>query len=586
MQTNKLGLTIPTQENSKSTIDLSLPAIEKWRSELQTADVGETSRNIFSMLKTMNSTRIEPTIRFQLLELLRPLSQIIYQSLKKHYFNQIQPLSEKKISILELSITLQTEILNGYKIIVEDINMSSNSSLKNSTLPNAIYRAFKHFNNILATYYQTYTEQPENMWKEMHILYKYALACKISENIITLDISVSNKKIDVITPYKHALFIASTSPYQWRQQEQEILYHYVVLWDDYISIRNLKSSDRTQCNDVFFIPINDDHGPFTIDATKTSTPDSGSVLDLSKLTTYLKNFDKQQNTPVSKNSKDPKDITIAEYSLQKLINYLTNGTNRKLERFNIIGHVSVTFGFPSTHYYINKRKIFKPESVGEESDDSMQELELNVDSVLEDTSNTEPAYKPDTALYACKLTNIHGEGAGIIFQDIRFPPIQPGEIIAIAITMGETFDQDETHWNIGTIRWLKHNQQNKLLAGIEILAPFAMAAAVQLLKDGNGVGYFQRAFLFQNNDHNKITYNLIAPIVHFETDKHVKIYSFFHKKFVETKLKEQLSVNNNFKCFAIDIHLPTNSTTSKSNTNTNKDPSNKDPLSTSIWKEL
>ena len=53
------------------------------------------------------------------------------QSFKKHYTNQTEPLSEQKISILELSRSLQVEILNGYKIVIEDINMSPNSSLKN-----------------------------------------------------------------------------------------------------------------------------------------------------------------------------------------------------------------------------------------------------------------------------------------------------------------------------------------------------------------------------------------------------------------------------------------------------------------------
>lgn len=578
MQTNTLGLTIPSQTNDKPTIDLSLAAIEKWRSELQTADLGETSRNVFSMLKTMNETTIEPSLRFQLLELLRPLSQIIYQSLKKHYINQVQPLSEQKISILELSRTLQNEILNGYKIVIENINMSSGSNLKSSVLPNAIYRAFKHFNNILASYYQTYTDQPENVWKEMHIIYKYALSCKIIENPITLDINEEKNKITVITPYKHALFIASTSPYQWRQPEQDMLYNYAILWDEYMSIRNFKSSDRGVANDLFFISANEDLAPFPVNLEKNTLSDTGFILDLSKLTVYLKSTNKQPNAA---NSKEP---AMATYSLQKLINYLINGTKRQLERFNIIGHVSVTFGFPSTHYHINKRKNFKPESIGtDDIDDAIQDLGLTLDESPAD--GAEKVYKTDSALYPCRLTNIHGEGAGIVFQDVCFPPIQPGEIVAMAITMGEQSDLDETHWNIGTIRWLKHNRQNKLMAGIEILAPFAMAAAVQLIKEGGAtVGYFQRAFLFQNNDPNKIAYNLITPIVQFETGKPIKIYSYYHKKFIETKLKEQLTGNNNFKCFAIDINLPTK--LDKKDANTDLKPGNPDPLSTNIWKEL
>lgn len=580
MQKNTLGLILPAQINEKPTIDLSLTAIEKWRSELQTADLGETSRNVFYMLKTMNEYIIEPSLRFQLLELLRPLSQIIYQSLKKHYINQLHPLSEQKIAILELSRTLQNEILNGYKTIIENINLSS-PNLKNSVLPNAIYRSFKHFNNILASYYQTYTEQPENIWKEMHIIYQYALLCKISETPITLDINEQKSKIEVITPYKHALFIASTNPYKWRQPEQEMLYNYAVLWNEYIVLRNFKSSDRGSTNDLFFVAATEDLPPFPLNLQRNVLSDTGFTLDLSKLTAYLKNNHKQQNA-----ANAPESASVA-YSLQKLINYLINGTERQLERFNIIGHVSVTFGFPSTHYHINKRRNFQPESIGTyDLDNSMQDMQLG--SILDEApaeAGSEQVYKADSALYPCRLTNIHGEGAGIVFQDICYPPIQPGEIVAMAITMGEQLELDETHWNIGTIRWLKHNRQNKLMAGIEILAPFAMAAAVQFLKDGKPVGYFQRAFLFQNHDPDTITYGLITPIVQFETGKSIKIYSYYHKKFVETKLKEQLTSNNNFKCFAIDINLPTSST-KKADPAINQKSSSSDPLSTNIWKEL
>lgn len=550
MQINTLGLTIPAPTNNKPTIDLSLTAVEKWRTALQTADLNATSSTVLAMLKSINETIIEPNIRFQLLELVRPLSQVIYQSFKKHYTNQTEPLSEQKISILELSRSLQVEILNGYKIVIEDINMSPNSSLKNSVLPNAIYRSFKHFNNILATYYQTYIEQPGNIWKEMHIIYKYALSCKIENTVITLDINEHKNKIEVVTPYKNALFIASTSPYQWRQAEQEILFNYALLWDEYVSIRNFKSSDANSENSLYFIPINEDMAPFPANIEKTSLSETGFTLDLSKLTVYLKNYVKQPSTA------NPKESFMATYSLQKLINYLLNGPKRQLERFNIIGKVSVTFGFPSTHYYINKKKNFKAESIDSDESDNSGVEELQLGAELEEATETDKVYKADSALHHCKLTNIHGEGAGIIFQDDSFPPIQPGEIIAMAITMDEQFELDETHWNIGTIRWLKRNKQNQLTAGIEIVAPFAMAAAVQLMKDDKTIGYFQRAFLCQNNDSNKIVFNLITPIVSFETGKKVKIYSFFHKKFVETILKEQLSINNNFRSFVIDINLP------------------------------
>ncbi len=584
MRTNKLGLTLPEQTNNKPTIDLSVEGVEKWRSHLQTADTGETAHNVFTMLKEMNSTIIPPTNRFQVLELLRPLSQVIFQLLKKHYVNRTQPLSPKKLNIVELSRILQTEMLNSYKIIIEDIANDPSATLKTEILPNAIYRALRHFNNILSSYYQLYSEQPANIWKEMHILYKYALDCKIAENPITLEIMENNKNLVATTPYKHAIFLASIHPYQWRQSEQEMLYKYANLWDEFITIRSFKSKDRTENSGIIFIPINEDLSPFPITIKKTTINDSGLILDLSNLVSYLKtNINNLKNISGT-------ETAIEIYSLQKLASYIIGGPTRKMERFNIIGQVSAAFGALSTHYHINQRRLFKPENVGTDTpEDSMQELnsDLSLDDALSSNSNTEQEFKADTFLYKCKLMNIHGEGAGISFQDISFPPIQPGEIVAMTIASSDGVDLDETHWNIGTICWLKHDAQNKLIAGIKILAPFAIAAAVQLLKDGNGVGYFQRALLFQ--DHTE-TFNLITPIMQFETGKTVKIYSYYHKIFVETELKKQVDANNNFKCFIVNINLnPSNVEIPKINAASIVEPAKEDATVTSnanIWKDL
>ena len=546
MQTNKLGLIIPEQTNHNPTTDLSAEAIEKWRNHLQTADTGETTQNLVNMLKEMNSTVLAPNHRFQILELLRPITQVIYQSVKKSYINRTQPLPQNKLTIVELSRAMQTEILNGYKIIINNIISESITELKIEMLPNSIYRAFKHLNNLLFSYYQLYTQQPENLWKEMHILYRCAIDSNIATTPITLDIGEA-KNTTVISPYKCALFLAATHPYQWRQNEQDLLYKCATQWDEFISIRNFKSKDQTNSNGLFFIPITEDLGPFSMLIERSPINDSGLVLDISKLITYLKTT--YHSTKMS--SEQETETTI--YSLQKLTIYFSEEQQRKLERFNIIGQVSTAFGALATHYHINQRKTFKPDNV--DSDDNeqgdMQELQLGTDTGLDDiTTTTKTEFKADTYLYQCNLVNIHGEGSGITFKDMSYPPIQPGELVAMTISLGDT-DLDESHWNIGTIRWLKHNIQGKLTAGIQILAPFAMAAAVQLIKD-NSAGYFQRALLLKDNT-SQNTFNLITPIIQFEAGKKVRIYSYYHKEFFETELKQLLNSNNNFKCFATKI---------------------------------
>lgn len=554
MQTNNIGLTIPEQNDNQSTTDLSLGAITEWCSHLQISDPTETTQSIVSMLKNLNSTVITVDHRFQLMETLRPITQNIYQTIKKQYINRIQPLTPNKMINIELSRTLQTEILNGYKIIIQNIANDANAKLKAEILANSIYRAFQHFNNILLSYYQLYAPEPANLWKEVHIIYKYAEDCKLTENPITIEPGDSNNKVLIINPYKGLLFLSSTNPYQWRQAEQDLLYKYASIWDEFINIRPFKTKDQTDNAGIFFISINEDLAPFPINIDKTLMQDTGFVLDLSKLINHIK---KNNNTI------NNQETEIGKNGLQKLISYLLLGPKRNLDRFNILGKVSTAFGFLSTHYHINKKKTFKPENVdAPDSDDNIQEFQLSADTVFDELSTStknEAEFKIDKFLYKCNLMNIHGEGACVSFIDLSYPPIQPGELFALTINIKEEIDLDETHWNIGTVRWLKHDSQNKLIAGLQILAPFAIAAAIQLLKqDGNPNGYFQRALLFKDNTQE--FFHLITPIMQFEVGKQVKIYSYYHKEFIDVILKSQIDSNSNFKHFI--IHPKFNNSTS------------------------
>lgn len=534
MQTNNLGLLIPEQNTNQSTKDLSLDAITTWCSHLQQiTDNNEITQSIITMLRDLNSTTIEIEHRFQALEMLRPIAQNIYQSQKKQYINRIRPLSPIQINNLESSRTIQNELLIGYKIIIQETDAS-----KIEILNNTIYQIFNISNNILLSYYQLYTIEPANIWKELYIIYQYTEHVHILENTVNIE----SKKTSVINPYKKLLFLAAINPYQWRQNEQELLYKYADIWDEFITIRNFKSKDQKENEGIFFIPSQEDGAPFSSDMTTANKQEPELVLDLSKLVAYLKN----------NHSIDPTESEISKHGLQKLITYLITRPKRTSERFNILGQISAAFGLLSTHYHINKKKTFKPEQVDSTEEENIQEFQLSSDTILEDFSKTtnEKTFKADTFLYNCSLLNIHGEGAAVSFKEMSYPPIQPGELFAMTINIKDEIDLDETHWNIGTVRWLKHDAQHKLTAGLQILAPFAIAAGVQLLKkDGNPSGYFQRALLFKDN--NEDFYHLITPIMQFEVNKQVKIYSYHHKEFVDVDLKKQIDSDSYFKHFII-----------------------------------
>lgn len=560
MSKDTIGLNIPSQTGNIINKDTLLSKINPILTESKILSPDEATNKIISQLNYINNLNVEPEVRSEILEAFQQIITDLHNDLKKRYVNQLQPLSEQKITYIDIAKDMQKAILNGYKIIIENINYMDKSNLKKNVLPKTIYRAFQHFNLLLDIYYQTYTQPAENIWKEMHLIYKYAEECNITEHDIEIDLNSNSAKKSIqsnsITPYKQALFIAINSPYEWRAIEQQKIYNYGELWNEYITIRKIKSSDiEDHPPGIFFIPLNEDRSPYSFALNENLSTNDGATLDVSKLIEYIK---KEEKILINdKYSNDtPKDTNLASYGFEKLIKHINGSITRQSQRFNIVGNVFITFGFHATHYYINKKINFTQESIGNSQNlNNIQELELGTSNIEDFTDNNQPmqSFQIEKALYECKLINLHGEGAGIIFETIKFPPIQPIEIIAMTIAVDNNSEINQTHWNIGTIRWLKHNRENQLMAGIEIFAPFAIAAAVQLIKEGNPIGYFQRAFIFFNEHQNK--FNLITSNVQFAMDKTVKIYSFYHKQLIETKLQQELIRNNNFKCFSVDINL-------------------------------
>jgi len=118
---NKIGLSLPKQEAAnKSSFDISARHLEKWINDLPGANIGETSKQLYTLLKQTNQVTYPYQKRIAFLELLRAPIAHVTHSMKKHFISINLPLPDKNQKIANITKKLYFYMATGYKIALED----------------------------------------------------------------------------------------------------------------------------------------------------------------------------------------------------------------------------------------------------------------------------------------------------------------------------------------------------------------------------------------------------------------------------------------------------------------------------------
>ncbi|MEM7293810.1 MAG: hypothetical protein AAF420_10520, partial [Pseudomonadota bacterium] len=158
-----MELKIPTQaEPTEDSFPGTPRKVKKWLSELQTSDIGETTRQFYNGLKHSNRLVNDAKSRIEVMELFRPTARLVIKNLLKRYTMLGLPLPEKARRIFDLNIALLTEMAFGYKIALVDA-MMGNSSLPPKSQGLAAQRAISYLSESLLRCVQIYSPVPSGV---------------------------------------------------------------------------------------------------------------------------------------------------------------------------------------------------------------------------------------------------------------------------------------------------------------------------------------------------------------------------------------------------------------------------------------
>jgi cyclic-di-GMP-binding protein len=530
---------VPTQ-SSLSFCDATPKDLKRWISTLPKANLGEMARQLYQGLGELNQLLTPSENRLQLLELLRPEVFFVCKHLERHFLNQSVVLEERPRKVANLCQALQSHLAIGYKQIIAKVAPKLTRD-RITLLATALQRALHCLNGPLIRANQLYCPVQDGLWLELHQIYQIARQLQLHNIPVADNQAHHTRTLTVEQTYIVALLMGCSRCNQMRQHNIGKLADALDAWSAMVTLQ--QPLDDTSLYAVA-------HG---IDAapryTSLFTEDQrGKLLGINPraLSAALQRY---IDTPIEQRSQSylhvPPGLSVDV--LQHLAAAWGDVSERAFQRMPGQGTLTVCVGMSALHYFVGGQTCFSDlllvptATVSKITEYTLEPLEparhdpwgQAMDVQRTGTSSTmlpfeEIEYQRDEAdggapasdaqkgfpTYSLNIVN-HSPGGYCLAWPKDVPDqLQAGEVIGI---------QDHGHgWSIAVVRWVRQVRSGGTQMGVELIAPFAQACGMQLLREEQSSQYL-RALLLPEVRAIDVPATVVAPRLPFEDGSKVMI---------------------------------------------------------------
>lgn len=450
----------------------------------------DTSYRIQQALYATNRIRVDDKTRLKLLETYRLPVATVCEALEKEFIGNSLPLSTKALQSASRARNLQIEMANGYKLLAQSLASSLNGKAKDKVkaqLALTVQRAIFHLAASIYHSYIAYHPATPGVWREIHRLFNFAQHYGSATTEVEDKLNTTNGKSTVARIYKKAILLDLSGPYHLPGRSVQNINHCLDKWGDLASLSVATALPKDACQ-------------FLITKERDSSGEvyNGSAVDNTRLKDYLVLNTLQLARHVHSRLKSihagqvPEEEGIkggvfTEENSRELLSKLVTawGVNpkRNFRRVSRKGDaINVALGIESINFWLNggETLVLSSEFVGPMPQKSrvgtlyMQasDNESNEPVSVELEKNPELRYVD---------WDVIDESAGGLAIETARPHHQRTKVGDI---MGIRADENG-HWEIAVVRWIKTAEQETVSIGLQRLAPHAIAVAINVLdKEG------------------------------------------------------------------------------------------------------
>ncbi len=490
MTSAPVKLKIPAQDQAAPTrFTADVAAVTNW---LRGLGGGAPPDELAAALQELNRCVIAPQVRYDIAEALRPQ---VEQAARP----QRGPARANSLSVVqrgERAGNLYMLLGTAYTIAAVEVLTRGGAANPARLACEAIHRALLcGGREVLQT---SLLYRPLHMygWKNLHQLYMLAEQQKIATLPVPDPAGVGATIKDV---YLQAILLGCCQPNRLRQSDLAALYGALANWSQRAQLRTTPDD-----NTLFVIDLDSDQPPLYRDLVPEEANGRRVYLDTEQLLNELRELHQQAagtGATIEQHSRLPLNI------LEQVIAGLGSKRSRSYKRVPSGNSVAVSLGMNNCHFHVASGLIFEQvlygvvfeasrvvreerftpplpnsdiwqqanphedfaHSLAQQAGESIELDEASRARVFrnEETDELEErvAHYP---VYRAPLADV-SPGGYCLDLDPAFPgELRTGELACLR-------EGNDKHWQIAVIRWLYRPSESRLLAGLELLSPRALA---------------------------------------------------------------------------------------------------------------
>ncbi len=460
----------------RGSFDVSPRRVKAWVNSLPVANSGETARLLFAALTEVNGLRLNLSDRFRFLEAMRTPVARLCRSLERHYMGKPFPLADRDRQVAELGREFQALMAEGYKILLRDLGSRAVLALgiRRRIFSTAVHRAIRYLSHTLLKSYQLYAPYPDNVWRELHKLFRLAVWHGIQDWEVADEENRLVPETSIADAYKQILLLAISSPYRLRQGDVGRVYIALERWAPLCQLNPIDAWQQDR-QGQFGVPADIDDQPKYLELNRETAAGVEWVLDTAALGRLLREqFSRLTSSETNEAGLQAANIPpdISPQLMGRVMQSWGMMLKRGYSRLEKDGEdaVEVALGLSAIHHFISE-EFGLPEVL---ADGSGEETELTDEVPLPWVAGADR--RVDHEAVRCRVKDEGPGGYRLEWSGESSAKAQVGSLLGIRRCDAIVRDGP---WGIGAIRWMRAMQDNRMEMGVQMLAPAAEAVNIR-----------------------------------------------------------------------------------------------------------
>ena len=483
-----------TVTNSQDIFDIRPAAVKKWVEQLPLGSTGESSKQLYHVLRQVNQQQNSLEHHLEFLELISPTITLLYPRLSKYFTDVSLPLNSKTRNVIHITTSLLTQILLGYQRILRTLVTTKSFGWK-KPFSLALHRTFIYSSYILSTQRLAYRTNSKGIWREIFWCYQQATNLKLlSKNF--RNCADKQEKTTIEYEFKKLLLLSLLSANDLGQNNMQEVYNLMPLWIKNSDILINEPDEKETC---FTLNLLSDVPPYLIGTRNDNTQQTVDrhYLSTHKLKTMLSKYlNKIEDDGAIKLGKN----ILSKKTIQSLLTTWSRNHLRSEVRKAGTGFVDIITGITAIHFVLNQQDQPAYDEVSTNLPDDVTDFEstlmidpinhsskhdkLNLDrflsnsdqeedvwgKVYESSINTPQAVANWTESGIYKVYNFtksilldySKDGYRLSVNDKKVDSLKHNELVAIR-------DNALAPWALAQVKWIHFSEKGDVQFGLSIL---------------------------------------------------------------------------------------------------------------------